>query len=135
MKRSKRQLKRQPSVQFGVYLTGLREDKTSLSQAEAARRLGLSPQELNYYEKGTRVPSDPLLINLAHLYHVPTAEVLGRAYWPQLILLPLIAIIDPRQLSRDLIEEVEKGLEEEERKEITRHIEEVLLRRSIVEQH
>ena len=117
-------------MEFGAYLRGLRERNMPFSQAEAARRLGLTRQELNYYEKGTRVPPDSLLIHLAHLYHRPTAEVLERAYWPQLVLLPLIAIIDPGQLSRDLIEELEKGLEGEERKEITRHIEELLLRRA-----
>lgn len=87
-------------------------------------------QELNYYEKGDRAPSDSLLMNLAHLYHIPTAEVLERAYWPQLVLLPLIAIIDPEQLPRDLIEELEKGLDAEERQELTQYIEELLLRRA-----
>jgi len=131
MRQLKRYSKRRPSVQFGAYLRELRENRTSLSQAEAARQLGLKRrQDLNYYEKGDRAPSDSLLMNLAHLYHVPTAEVLERAYWPQLVLLPLIAIIDPEQLPRDFIEELEKGLEEEERIEITRHIKELLLRRA-----
>ena len=134
MKRPKRNLKRQPSEKFGAYLRWLREENTELCQAAAARQLGLSRQELNYYEKGTRMPSYPLLIRLAHLYHVATAEVLERAYWPQLILLPLIAIIEPEQLSRDLIEELERGLEEEERREITRHIEELLRKRGMVKQ-
>lgn len=133
MTQSKRRAKRQPSARFGAYLKELRENKTPFSQAEVARRLGLSSrQELNNYEKGTRMPSDSLLINLAHSYHVPTAEVLERAYWPQLILLPLIAIVDPEQLSRDLIEELEKGLKEMERREITQHIKELLSRRTAV---
>ncbi|MFC1906497.1 helix-turn-helix transcriptional regulator, partial [Chloroflexota bacterium] len=119
---------------FGAYLRDLREHNTSLNQADAAKSLSLKPAELNYYEQGTRVPSDPLLINLAHLYHVPTAEVLERAYWPQLILLPLIAIVDPEQLSRDFIEELERGLEEKERLEITQHIQELLSRRTAIEQ-
>ena len=131
MRKTKTNPKRQPSEKFGAYLRRLREENTELSQAEAARQLGLTRQELNYYENGTRMPSDPLLMRLAHLYHMPTAEVLERAYWPQLVLLPLIAIIDTEHLSRDLIEELEKGLEEEERKEITRHIEELLQRRSM----
>ena len=130
MKQSKRYLKRRPSAQFGAYLKELRGNRTSFSQAEAARRLGLRRQELNYYEKGDRAPSDSLLMNLAHLYHIPTAEVLERAYWPQLVLLPLIAIIDPEQLPRDLIEELEKGLDAEERQELTQYIEELLLRRA-----
>jgi len=130
MKQSKRRLKRQPSAQFGAYLRELREDRTPFSQAEAARRLGLSRQEFNNYEKGKRMPSDSLLMNLAHLYHIATGEVLEKAYWPQLILLPLIAIVDPEQLTRDLIEELEKGLAEEERREITRHIGQLLRRRA-----
>lgn len=135
MNYSKRQLKRKPSREFGEYLTRLREQRTKLIQAEAARQLCLSRQELNYFEKGVRAPPDSLLINLAHLYHVPTGEVLERAYWPQLILVPLIAIIDPKRLSRELIEEIEKGLEETERRELTKHIEKILRKRSSVKQH
>ena len=129
MRKRNKYPKRQPSEKFGAYLRWLREKNTELSQAEAARQLGLSRQELNYYEKATRVPPYPLLIRLAHLYHVATAEVLERAYWPQLVLLPLIAIIDPEQLPRDLIEELEKGLDAKERQELTQYIEELLCRR------
>ncbi len=130
MKDLRRPPRQQPSVRFGQYLTRLREQNTELSQAEAARQLDLRPQQLNYYEKGSRVPSDPLLMRVAHLYHVPTAEVLEKAYWPQLIILPLIAIIDPDQLSRDHIEELEKGLDKAERQELTQYIEELLTKRS-----
>lgn len=130
MKDINRNSKRRPFEKFGEYLRSLRLDKTEFNQAEAARRIGLKRrQELNYYEQGTRMPTDAILIRLAHLYHVATAEVLERAYWPQLVLLPLIAIIDPDQLSRDLIEELEKGLKKKERTEITRHIEKLLHRR------
>ena len=124
-------MKRQPSKKLGEYLTGLRQHNTELNQAQAARLLEFkNRQELNYYEKGTRVPPHHLLVRIANLYHVATAEVLERAYWPQLVLVPLIAIIDPEQLSKDLIEELEKGLKEQERKEITQHIEDLLQRRS-----
>ncbi|MDH5694995.1 MAG: helix-turn-helix domain-containing protein [Dehalococcoidia bacterium] len=134
MKDINRNSKRRPFEKFGEYLRSLRIDRTEFIQAEAARRIGLTRQELNYYEKGTRMPSDTILIRLAHLYHMATAEILERAYWPQLVLLPLIAIIDPDQLSRDLIEELEKGLKEKERKEITQHIEELLHRRDMTKQ-
>ena len=123
-------MKRQASKRFGEYLRGLREHNTGFNQTEAARLLELKKQELNYYEKGTRVPPHHVLVRLAKLYHVATAEVLERAYWPQLVLLPLTAIIDPDQISKDLIEELEEGLEDQERKEITRHIEVLLQRRS-----
>lgn len=129
-------MKRQPSKKFGEYLAWLRQHNTDLNQSEAAKLLDLNNrQELNYYEKGVRVPPHHLLIRLANLYHVATAEVLEMAYWPQLVLLPLIAIIDPEHLSKDIIEELEKGLKEQERKEITQHIEELLQRRSGVRQH
>lgn len=123
-------MKRQPSKSFGAYLRHLRENRTDLTQAGIARELMISRQELNYYEKGKRAPSDSLLIRLARLYRIATAETLERAYWPQLVLIPLIAIIDPVQLSRDIIEEIEKGLKDHERQEITRHIEELLHKRS-----
>lgn len=135
MRKQKTDPRRRPSKKFGEYLRRLREDNTELSQTDAARQIGLSRQELNYYEKGTRVPPDAILTRLARLYHVATAEVLDRAYWPQLVLLPLIAIIDPEQLTRELIEELEKGLEEKERSEITQHIDELLRRRATVKQH
>lgn len=131
MRKEKRSLKKRPYEKFGRYLQGLRQDYTELNQSEAAERLGLkNKQELNQYENGWRMPPDSLLVRLAHLYHKPTAEVLERAYWPQLILLPLIAIIDPEKLPRDFIDEIEKGLKHSERIEITQHIE-VLLRRRV----
>jgi DNA-binding XRE family transcriptional regulator len=127
----KKKQRRQASKQFGAYLTRLREDNTDYIQAEAARQLEISRQELNFYEKGTRAPSYPLLLRIAHLYHRPTAEVLERAYWPQLVLLPLIAIVDPEQLSRDLIEELEKGLQDDEKRKITKLVKKLLCGRAV----
>jgi len=135
MKDLKSYSKQKPSEKFGAYLRSLREERAKLDQAEAARKLDLKRQQLNQYEQGTRVTPYPILIRLAHLYRVATAEVLEKAYWPQLVLLPLIAIVDPEQLSKDLIEELEKGLKEKERSEITRHIKKLLRNRAIVEQH
>ena len=129
MKSSKRSAKRHPKKGFGEHLQRLRQNNTDFRQAEAARRLNISRQELSYYEKDIRMPSDALLMNIAHLYHVATAELLETAYWPQLILLPLIALIEPEQLSRDLIEEIERGLKENERKVLTIYIKKLLRRR------
>ncbi len=123
-----------PSVQFGDYLRGLREQNTTLSQAEAARRVGLSPVLYNGIEQGKKVARDLILIQLARLYHVPPDDVLKRAYWPQLVLLPLIAIIELEQFPQDFIEKLEKGLEQEERIEITLHIEQLLRKRVMVVQ-
>ncbi|MBA7656213.1 hypothetical protein ES703_64128 [subsurface metagenome] len=133
MSRSKRYYKLTPSKEFGDYLRGLREQNGKLSQAEAARRVGLRPEQLNYLEQGIRAPNETLpLIKLAQLYHVAPDEILRRAYWPQLLLLPLISIIEPEKLTSDLIEELQKGLEIEERRELTQHIEELLSKRNVV---
>lgn len=126
--KQKKNRRKRPYEKFGQYLRGLRED-TELGQSEVAQRLSLTKTEISYYENGWRMPPAPLLMRLAHLYHKPTAELLEQAYWPQLILLPLIAIIDPERLSRDYIDELEKGLKDYERREITKHIEELLSRR------
>lgn len=131
MSHSKRYYKLSPSKEFGDYLRGLREQNTKFSQAEAARRVGLRPGQLNYMEQGNRAPNETLpLIKLAQLYHVAPQEVLRRAYWPQLIILPLIAIIEPERLSSDFIEELQKGLDDKERLELTQYIEELLGRRA-----
>jgi transcriptional regulator with XRE-family HTH domain len=132
--RSKGYSKRELAINFGEYLKMLRENNTNYIQAEAARQLEISRQELNFYEKGTRVPSYPMLLRIAHLYHRPTAEVLERAYWPQLVLLPLIAIVDPEQLSRDLIEELEKGLQDDEKRKITKLVKKLLRERAMTTQ-
>jgi transcriptional regulator with XRE-family HTH domain len=126
--------KRKLTPGFGEYLRRLREDNTEYIGAEAARKLEISRQELHSYEKGSRMPSYPMLLRMARLYHRPSAEVLERAYWPQLVLLPLIAIVDPEQLSRDLIEELEKGLRDDERQEITQRIKKLLRRRVMATQ-
>ena len=135
MSYSKKHFGLKPSVQFGDYLRGLREQNTTLSQADAAREVGLSPELYNGVEQGKKVARDLILIQLARLYHVPPDEVLKRAYWPQLVLLPLIAIIEPEQLPTDFIEKLEKGLEQEERIEITLHIEKLLRKRIMAVQH
>jgi transcriptional regulator with XRE-family HTH domain len=132
--RSKSFSKREPAPGFGAYLRRLRENNTDYIQSEAAQKLDISRQELNFYEQGTRVPSYPMLLRIAHLYHRPTAEILERAYWPQLVLLPLIAIVDPEQLSRDLIEELEKGLQDDERRKITKLVKKLLRERAMTTQ-
>jgi transcriptional regulator with XRE-family HTH domain len=131
MSNSKRFYKLTPSKEFGKYLRGLRIQNTELSQAEAARRVGLKPGQLNYIERGERAPNDILpLIKLAQLYHVSPDEIIRRAYWPQLLLLPLVAIIEPQELTSDLIEELQKGLEDNERQDLTKYIEKLLCKRS-----
>jgi transcriptional regulator with XRE-family HTH domain len=127
------QRKRTP---FGAYLTELRLQKTTLGTAAAARALRFKDrQKLDNYETGRTKPDDSTLIKMAQLYRVPPEDVLRRAHWPQLILLPLTSVINPEKLSERLIEELEKGLEEKERLELTSFIEELLSKRIKVEQY
>ena len=135
MEHSKRRLGRQPSKQFGKYLRYLREHYTDLSQAQAARKALLRPEELNYFEQGNRVAPDYTLIKLAQLYKVPPNEILGRAYWPQLMLLPLAGIVEPDKLSKEVIEALEKGLDEADREQLTRFIERLLRKRTLATRH
>lgn len=121
---------------FGTYLMNLRLNKTNLSVASAARELRFkNRQQLDAYETGKVKPSDSVLIEMAKLYRVSPGVVLREAHWPQLILLPLVSIIDPEQLSNGLIKEIEKGLEKIEREELTRYIEGLLRKRPVIEQH
>lgn len=130
--------KRNPNrlrTKFGAYLVNLRIQNTGLSTSAASLRLGLrGRQQLDHYEIGRTVPSLLILIRLAELYKVPREEVIARAYWPQLILLPITALIEPDQLPDDLVEEIEKGLEESERRELTEFIESLLRRRLVLRQ-
>lgn len=114
----------------------LRKQKVGLGQAEAARRLRLkNRQQLWNYEHNRTLPSAPILIEIAKLYNEPPEDFLARAYWPQLVLLPLVSIMNPEILSKDIIKELEKGLEEKERLELTSFIKKLLSKRIAVEQY
>ena len=129
---SKRYFGLKPSKEFGAYLRGLREQNTKLSQVEAAGRVSLSREALNAFEQGSRTPRETILIKLAQLYHVYPDEILRKAYWPQLLLLPLVSIIEPEKLPDNLIEELQKGLEMKERQKLTSYIEKLLCRRAVL---
>jgi hypothetical protein len=117
---------------FGIYLMNLRLSR-SLGGASAARELKFkNRQQLDAYETGKVKPSDSVLIEMAKLYHVSPDVVLREAHWPQLVLLPLVSIIDPEQLSSEIIHEIEKGLEKIERQELTHYIEELLHKRPAI---
>ena len=108
---------------FGAYITGLREEKTTLSVAKAAEALELnSRQRLDNWEVGPGIPPDSILIKMAQLYGVAPEEMIRRAYWPQLVLLPLISILDPQQLTEEVIREIEQGLRTAERQKLSRFI-------------
>ncbi len=117
-------------TEFGAYLTRLREERARLSAAQAARDLGFNNrQRLDNYEIGPTIPPDSVLIEMARLYRVAPDEILRRAHWPQLVLLPLVSIIDPEQLTRDIIQEIEQGLHRAERQKLTECITEIIRER------
>ena len=54
----------------------LREQK-GLTQAELAKRLGITRSSVNAWEMGISVPSTQYVVELAHLFKVSTDYVLG----------------------------------------------------------
>lgn len=55
-----------------------RREEYDLTQAELAKRIGVTPSYVNYVESGTRIPSVPVLIKLADALNISTDEILGR---------------------------------------------------------
>ena len=129
---------RKPSTEFGTDLKQWR-DEAQLTLEEAASNLGLKCKKpaayLSQIERGHKPIPDAVLVNVARVYHVSPDKVLGKAYWPQLILLPLVSIVDPDQLTKGLIQKLEKGLDDKERRDITQYIEKLLLGRDKAKQH
>ena len=112
---------------FGDYLTSLRKDRTEMNLAQAATELGLkSRQLLDSYETGEVKPPDSILITMAQLYRIHPDEILRKAHWPQLILLPLVSIIDWEQLTDEMLREIENGLGKTEREQLTQYLMELL---------
>jgi len=130
----KRNPKRERTL-LGQYLMALRKKKTGMNCSQAAKQLGFkNRQNLDNYETDVQ-PPDSILIKIARLYRVPPDEVLRKAHWPQLILVPIVSIIDPERLPDNFIKEIERGLNEKERAELTRCIQSLLRDRTRVKQH
>jgi len=131
----KKKLDRQRSS-FGKYLLGLRT-KAELGPTEAYKKLGLKGRHiLDDYEIGKVTPRYPTLLRMSQVYHAPLDDILRKAYWPQLILLPLDFFINLDQLdpltTENLITQIEEGLSEFERKELTKFVEGLLCKRGAV---
>ncbi len=128
---------RKPSHEFGGYLRKWR-DAMSLTLDEAAPRLGLESKNpgayLSMIERGKRAIPEVALLKVPRVYHRSPEEVLRRAYSPQLSLSLLTAIMEPTALPKaveDYLEELEKQLEEEDKKELTRYAALLILKRHI----
>lgn len=141
MKPKRRNYGRKASKEFGEYLTKWRED-ADLTLEQAAPLLGIECKHpegyLSQVETGQRPIPETALLNVPKVYKVQPEEVLRRAYWPQMYLSLLTAIMEPTELSKgieDFLEELEKELEENEKRELTRYAAFLLLRRYVTVEH
>ena len=126
---------RKPSKDFGDRLKEWRAN-AHLTLAQAATKLGImskSPEGyLSQIEAGDKPIPEAILLNIPKAYNVPAEEVLRRAYWPQLPLPLLTAIMEPTELPKGIenfLEELERQLKEYEVRELTRYAAFLLLKR------
>ena len=63
-------------VDFGEKLKLLRK-RSGLSQEQLAQRLGVTKGMVSSYETSMRMPSYPVLLKIAQLFHVSTDTLLG----------------------------------------------------------
>lgn len=62
--------------QIGKSIKTYRE-RNKLSQAELAKRIGVSQRNVSYYEKGEHIPPADMLKKLANIFNVSVDELLG----------------------------------------------------------
>ena len=60
-------------------IKSLRESN-NMTQADLARRLGITRSSVNAWEKGISVPSTQYVVELANIFRVSTDYLLGVAY-------------------------------------------------------
>ena len=82
--------------------------QNNLTQAEVARRLGVTPALISAYETAERYPSLEKLVMLADIYHVSTDHILGRSYNSNnRILIDVTELSDQqRDIIKNLIEDM-----------------------------
>lgn len=66
--------------QFGDILAELRQDH-KMTQKELAQGLGVATSSISAYERGTRLPSIDILVDLANFFDVTTDYLVGRTKW------------------------------------------------------
>lgn len=136
MRSKHRNYGRKASKDFGHYLRKWRKE-AGLTLEQAAPLLGLKCKRaegyLSRFETGERPIPEEALLKVPRVYNRSAEEVLRRAYLPQLPLDLLTAIMEPTELPKgieDYLEELEKKLEEKEKRELTRYAAFLLLRRA-----
>jgi transcriptional regulator with XRE-family HTH domain len=118
---------RKPSKEFGEWLKQCRKD-ASLTLEDAAKRLGITSKKPGSYltmiEKGQRAIPDAALLNVHAVYNLSQEEVLRRAYWPQLPLPMLTAVMELSVLTKldnEHFGDLGEILNDEDKVELTRY--------------
>lgn len=133
---------RKISKDFGALLRQWRtRPGFKLTQANAAQQLGLRGRcpaaYLSQIETGKKPMPEVVLLNIAKVYHVTEEEVLRKAFYPQLHFPFLSSVMDTNitwDEIEDIMKELKKELEEDEKKEILNYANFLVLRRRTTEQ-
>jgi transcriptional regulator with XRE-family HTH domain len=125
---------RKASKEFGTNLRQWRED-ADLRLDNAARKLGLTMKKpgayLSMIETGQRPIPHIVLQNIPEVYGISPEKVMMRAYWPQLRFPILDAVEMSSALStavEEYLAEIEKKLDEDQKKELMQFAAFLLLR-------
>lgn len=128
---------RKPSKTLGRTLRKWRI-AADLTLEEAAKRLGIKCKTPGSYlwqmENGKKTVPDKILVNVSRVYRIQEEEVIRQAYFPQLHFLILTEVMKPTALPKeidDFLQQLEKQLKEEEKKELATYANYLLLRRKL----
>lgn len=64
-------------MEFGAILRQKREARR-MTQADLAKRIGITQQNVNSYETGYKVPPLRVVVAAADMFHCSTDEMIGR---------------------------------------------------------
>ena len=129
---------RKPSKEFGEWLKQCRKDAL-LTLEDAAKRLGITSKKPGSYltmiEKGQRAIPDAVLLNVSAVYNVSQEEVLQKAYWLQLALPMLTAVVELSALAKGTDEHfknLREILSDEDKIELTRYAAFLIHRKNLI---
>lgn len=128
---------RKPSKTFGRKLRKWRT-ATGLTLEEAAKKLGIKCRTPGSYlcqmENNKKTVPDKILVNVSMVYGIQEEEVIWQAYFPQLHFPILTEVMKPTALAKeidDFLQQLEKKLKKEEKKELATYAKYLLLRRKL----